>query len=480
MNPTTQIFFASTLYGVMNLSAAIDSDQFGGTDRDQLAGRDRVRRILLISNNALLPEASASAAEMPGFELLAKRFDRVISYNEAIEPFHPSSWNPRPIDSPLWQRYLRQHWDLGDDDLHLIVESIQVNPAQTICRIFPDARIDVYADGLMSYGPTRNPLEPLIGSRIERLFYADLVPGLTPMLLSEWDATPTVIDTRSIKRVIAELSDSAPEVLPEGLTDGPVVILLGQYLSALGIISPAEEEDLHRQMLLGAISRGHRRVIFKPHPSAPRELADTLRAEAGRRGVDFWVLIDSSLAETFYARLQVEAVIGCFSTAMITAARFYRIPVFRTGTELMLDRLTPYHNSNRIPVTVVDATVPPVQLPQSEDSPPEDPRTRRSAVINIVDLVGAVGYVMQPALYQDHRPAVIDFLGRHYPDVARYFRRQRLGKLELPGGTPVGGRLRRISGRARVRLRRMLSGRRSAGPGRRRLPRPARRSPVQE
>ena len=459
MTPITQIFFASTLYGVMNLSAAIDSEQFGGTDHDQLFGAAPVRRILLISNNAVLPEASPSAAQLPGFELLAKRFDRVLCYNEAIEPFHPSSWNPRPIDTPLWQRYLRGLWELGDDDVHLVVESIQVNPAQAICRIFPDARIDVYADGLMSYGPTRNPVEPLVGSRIERLLYADLVPDLTPMLLSEWAPVPTVIDSGAIKRVISELADAAPQSLPESLSDGtPVVILLGQYLSALGILDPTEEEALHREMLIGAILRGHRRVIFKPHPSAPRELADTLRAEAERRGIDFWVLIDGSPAETFYARLRVEAVIGCFSTAMITAARFYRIPVFRAGTELMLQRLTPYHNSNRIPVTIVDATVPPVQ--------PDASQERRPTMINIAELVGAVGYVMQPGLHEERRPAVADFLGRHHPDVADYFRRHRLGKLELPGGTPTSGRLARLSGRARVRLRRMLSGRLPAGPGR--------------
>jgi hypothetical protein len=30
-------------------------------------------------------------------------------------------------------------WELGNDDLHLVVESIHVNPAQALCRIFGDA-----------------------------------------------------------------------------------------------------------------------------------------------------------------------------------------------------------------------------------------------------------------------------------------------------------------------------------------------------
>src|SRR5690348_17927762 len=46
--------------------------------------------------------------------------------------------------------------------------------------------ITVYADGLMSYGPTRNKLGLLVDSRIDRLLHLDLVPGLRPMLLTEF------------------------------------------------------------------------------------------------------------------------------------------------------------------------------------------------------------------------------------------------------------------------------------------------------
>lgn len=59
-----------------------------------------------------------------------------------------------------------------------------MNPAQALCRIFGDARIDVYADGLMSYGPTRTTLPGMVAGRIERLLHLDLVPGVTPLLLS--------------------------------------------------------------------------------------------------------------------------------------------------------------------------------------------------------------------------------------------------------------------------------------------------------
>lgn len=437
---STQVFVASTLYGVMNLAAAIDADRFGDKEPSTPpAPRDPIRRILVISNNALLPEITTPPDRMSGFELLAKRFDRVASYNDAIAPFHPSSWQPRPLDTPLWQRYLRQRWDLGDDDVHLVVESIQVNPARAICSIFTDARIDVYADGLMSYGPTRSALDPLIGARVERLLYADLVPGLSPLLLTEWPISLELVPTPEITRVIADIA--AATDLPGGTDesdDRPVAVLLGQYLSALDIISPAEEEALYLRMLTGAIGRGHGRVIFKAHPGAPRELADSLRAEAARHKIDLEVITAPILAETLYARLAVTEVIGCFSTAMFTASSYFGIPVARVGTELMLERLTPYHNSNRVPVTITDALVPDLEQPADRAIARAD-----SDATMINELVGAVGYVMQPTLQAGRRGAAEGFLSEHYPEVARYFKRHRLTTLKLPGALSQAERRRR-------------------------------------
>jgi len=51
-------------------------------------------------------------------------------------------------------------------------------------------------------------------------------------------------------------------------------------------------------------------------------------------------------------------VIGCFSTALTTASAFFGIPVARVGTDLLLERITPYENSNRVPLTVIDAACP--------------------------------------------------------------------------------------------------------------------------
>ncbi|MGW0551238.1 alpha-2,8-polysialyltransferase family protein [Streptomyces altiplanensis] len=442
---TTQIFFASTLYGAATLAAAIDSDCFAP------AGR----RLLLVSNNAATPETTPSLDEMPGFERLRDRFDRVLSWNEALAPFHPGAWSPRTDDIPLWERHFRLLWGLGDDTVELVVESIQVNPALALTQLFTDAPVDVYADGLMSYGPTRNKIDPLVGTRVRRLLHLDLVPGLTPLLLGEFGVPPEVVPTESFLKVLGELSDGEEELsLPAGSA-----LLLGQYLSALSILTAEEEEDLHVAMLRGAVDRGHRQIVFKPHPTAPARWSRLLEHEAQTLGVELTVLDSPVLAEVVYQRLRPALVVGCFSTALLTASTFYSIPVARTGTDLLLERLSPYQNSNRVPVTIVDALVPGLEEDGAHAGPPD-----------LAGLLKAVGFAMQPQIRADLRPAAERFLAQHLRGSTwRYFKRRRLTTLALPGAIPKqfgfiprNAALRRVVRRARslkrAALRRAATG----------------------
>lgn len=422
----TQIFFASTLYGAATLAAALDAGRFAPADQ----------RLLLVSNNAASPETASPLDAMPGFERLRGRFDRVLSWNEAIRPFHPGGWSPRTDDAPLWERYLRMLWGLGEgpeDQVELAVESLQVDPALAIARLFPDAPIDVYADGLMSYGPTRNKLDPLVGTRVRRLFHLDLIPGLRPLLLSEFGVPPETVPTSAFTDVLAELAADVPAAVAGAPVGG--ALLLGQYLSALGILSAEEEERLHLRMLRGAAARGHREVVFKPHPVAPVRYSRALEKEAGELGVELTVLGQPVLAEVLYERMRPALVVGCFSTALLTASTFYGLPVARTGTELLLERVTPYENSNRVPVTLVDAVLPPLELPAtgSADSTPPEPRSGRE----LTGLVRAVGFCMQPRVYPELRTEVERYLSAHLePGTLRYFKRRRLTTLGLPGAVP--------------------------------------------
>ncbi|CAM5501300.1 polysialyltransferase family glycosyltransferase [Streptomyces avidinii] len=426
----TQIFLASTLYGAATLAAGIDAGGFPP------AGR----RILLTSNHAVTAEVTPGIAEMPGFAALRSRFDEVLDWNRVIEPQHPSTWAPRAEDVPLWERQLRTLWDLGDDRVELIVESLQVPPAQTLCRLFPGAAVDVYADGLMSYGPTRFRLDPQLGMRVRRVLHLDLVPGLEPLLLTEFGVRVELVPTEPFLKVLAELAELAEAT---AATAGapvepaePPALLLGQYLSALDLMSPAEEEELHVSMVRGAHALGHRELVFKPHPGAPAVYCRRAREEAERLGARLTVIAAPVLAETLYQRLRPALVVGCFSTGLLTAATLYGLPVARTGTDAVLATLSPYPNSNRVPLALVDALLP--DLADAEAVRAWTPPTPEQVRAEPAALLTAVGFTMQPQILAARRPAAEAYLARHLtPRTWRYFTRRRLTSLGLPGGIPA-------------------------------------------
>lgn len=453
-----QIFLASTLYGAATLAAGIDAGSF------PRAGR----RILLTSNHAVAAEIAPGLADMPGFAALTTRFDEVLDWNRVIEPLHPSTWAPRAEDVPLWERQLRALWGLGEDRVELIVESLQVPPAQTLCRLFPGAAVDVYADGLMSYGPTRFRLDPQLGMRVRRVLHLDLVPGLEPLLLTEFGVRAELVPTESFVKVLAELSErsvsgsgsgSAGDGDGDGDGDGAPALLLGQYLSALDLMTPAEEEELHVEMVRGAHALGHRELVFKPHPSAPAAYSCRAEAEAARLGVRLTVVDTPVLAETLYQRLRPALVVGCFSTGLLTAATLYGLPVARTGTDAVLARLTPYPNSNRVPLTVVDALLP--DLADAEAVRAWSTPDRAKVQAELTGLLTAVGFTIQPQILAARRPAAEAYLAGHLTARTwRYFTRRRLTGLGLPGGIPAQlsflPRSRAVR-RAVRRLRRALS-----------------------
>ncbi|MFF4386008.1 polysialyltransferase family glycosyltransferase [Streptomyces sp. NPDC001552] len=420
----TQIFLASTLYGAATLAAGIDAGSFPP------AGR----RILLTSNHAVTAEVAPGVTDMPGFAALRPRFDEVLDWNRVIEPQHPSTWAPRAEDVPIWERQLRTLWNLGEDRVELIVESLQVPPAQSLCRLFPGAAVDVYADGLMSYGPTRFRLDPQLGMRVRRVLHLDLVPGLEPLLLTEFGVRVELVPTQPFLKVLAELAEATPNEAPEPA--GPPALLLGQYLSALDLMTLDEEEELHVSMVRGAHALGHRELLFKPHPGAPAAYWRRAEEEAERLGARLTVIAAPVLAETLYQRLRPALVVGCFSTGLLTAATLYGLPVARTGTGAVLAALTPYPNSNRVPLALVDALLP--DLADAEAVRAWTPPTPEQVRAEPAALLTAVGFTMQPQILAARRPAAEAYLAKRLtPHTWRYFTRRRLTALGLPGGIPA-------------------------------------------
>ncbi|WP_327373724.1 alpha-2,8-polysialyltransferase family protein [Streptomyces sp. NBC_01216] len=421
--PRVQIFQVSTLYGAATLAAAVDAGQFG-------AAAD-ARRFLLLSHNAEVPETALRLDTMTGYDRIATRFDATLDWNEAIHPHHPASWAPRPEEAPLWQRVFRTAWGLGTAPVELVVESIQVNPARALAAVFAESAVHVYSDGLMSYGPTREEVPQSIGCRIRRLLHLDLVPGLRPLLLTECDVEPELVPDDAFRAVLAEIAEAAegdPQVA-EAVAAAPTAVLLGQYLAALGILTPDEEEELHARMVRGAAAAGHRSVLFKPHPTAPPRYSGALREAAEAAGVRLTVLDGPLLAETFYARCRPRLVVGCFSTAMLTASVYYGVPLARVGTETVLGRLKPYENSNRMPLVLVDHLVPDLETGAGPVVPGAASDTLRS-------LVRAVGHCMQPRLHPGLREDAVALLGGRPDDErpAHYIDPRRSAALGLTGG----------------------------------------------
>ena len=468
-----ELFVVSTLYQCISLASAIDAGRI--PDRG-------AERILVLTNSALIPEITVPFHEAPGFAEAAARFDRTVDLSALLWPRRPGQFNPRAEELDLWERLLRAEWDLGDAAVSLFVESIQVNPAVALCRIFADAGISVHSDGLMSYGPTRNPLPRELAQRLEALVYVDLVPGLVPQLLREHNPALVPVDRADLRRGMEALARTLPEddAVAAAISGTPAAelekhsadhgasgsaLILGQYLSELGILTAEEEVGLHRNMLQKALDRGIRHCVFKPHPSAGPGAVTSIQAAAAELGLELEVLTSSSPAEVVMQRLKPDLVVSCFSTALMTAKYLFGIDAAAVGTEILLERLTPYQNSNRIPVTIIDALLERGYAAPAEAAAEEAAEAAGSAAARTLDaspersaplqqLVEAVSYCMQPQTLELARPAAEAFLtnAQHTGDL-RYFKRRRLTKLELPGSLPAAkvlhplGRARRAGAR---------------------------------
>jgi hypothetical protein len=241
------------------------------------------------------------------------------------------------------------------------------------------------------------------------------------VLLSEFGVPAQTIAADAFRTVVALLG-----TLPPAIAEAPagsVAVLLGQYLSALDILTPDEETSLHLDMVQGAVAAGFRRLVFKPHPGAPPLHVAPLQAEAGRLGAELTVEDEPALVESWFGAPAIGCVVGCFSTALLTAASGYGLPAARVGTRLVMERLRPFHNSNRIPLTLVDACLPDVGRLQAG---PEIP-------VDVTALVRAVSYCMQPDRYPGLRADAQALLEQSWPTLGRYFRRRRLTLLDLPG-----------------------------------------------
>ncbi|THE08562.1 hypothetical protein E1I21_02655 [Microbacterium oleivorans] len=410
----TQIFVLNSAYGLMTAVAAMDA----GAVPASTSGR-----ILVAVNAAIIPEAGDGIVDAPHLASLRSRFDRVVDLNELLAPERPPHWRVTTGQAPVLQRLLRQAWEIGDGEVELFLQSPQVAPSRVFIDVFTGAPVSVVGDGLMTYSPIRNRWPHTVAGRVVGVVYADTVPGVEPLLFAGTDRLP--VPPEALRTVIDEVADATDDPDIDALTtlECPALIL-GQYLSALKLITPDEELQMQCEMIDRALEWSPGSIVFKPHPSAAPALIDDLAAHAATRGVAFAVFRGGTPAEVLALRLPFVGAVAGFSTALPTLQALTGLPIAAVGTELLLQRLRPYENGNRIPVTIIDALTRP-------DSPYQGERMQH--------LVDAVGYAMQPVIAAHLRPRAEEFLAvasaeeRH-----RYFAHTRLSSLGLHGGTRPG------------------------------------------
>lgn len=451
----TQLFAVHSAYGLATAAAALDGGLLG----------DHGERILVPFVSSRVPETSVGILADPALASLRDRFDRIEDLDALLGPLHPSSWKPHAADLPLLRRLLTRAWGLDPDDLEVLVQSPQVAPARTLMLLFPHARLSVIGDGLMTYAPMRVRMPHTVTARISRVVHADVMPGVTPLAGSPV-ARPVEISPDLFRAVLVETAEAVDDTtdLESALDGESTVLVLGQYLSALGLVNEGEEAAMQMQMIDRAAGRRPQHIVFKPHPSAPPRLSDALRERAATHGIDFREYRGALAAETLAERIDATAVIAGFSTALPTVRALFGREIEAVGADMVLSRLTPYENSNRVPATIVDALTRP-------GSPYRDPERMQL-------LIDAVGYAMQPVVAAHLRDRAEQLLSGMSPsDRDRYFAPERLNELRLPGAPrqsvvhrtlrPVGGigrveqaRLTVIAARRRImRAWRVLRGR---------------------
>ncbi|MEV8219802.1 polysialyltransferase family glycosyltransferase [Microbacterium sp. NPDC077391] len=423
MSGTIQLFALHSAYGLMTAVAAIDAG---------LLGDDDVERILVPMSTAAVPETAPDLESVPRLAPLRARFDRIEPLNPLLDPLHPTTWHPGEQELPMLERLLRRTWALHDARLELFVQSPQVAPARTLMALFSQAQLNVIGDGLMTYSPIRSAMPRQVTERVARVVHPDVVPGVVPLVFAETGAIPVPVDPADHGRVLCEVGQAQPDAALDALVspDVPTALVIGQYLSALGLMSQDDETSLQTRMIDRAADAGAQRVVFKPHPSAPPAFSDALGQRASARGVAFATYAGDQPAEYVAHRLGAAAVIAGFSTALPTARTVFGIPGHAVGSDTVLARLTPYENSNRVPAAIVDAL------------------ERGIATDELQGIVDAVGYAMQPHIVGHLRPRAIAALaamtGR---DRERYVPSDRLRALDLPGA-PARGRWQRPGGQA--------------------------------
>lgn len=199
-----------------------------------------------------------------------------------------------------------------------------------VTKLFFNADISLVFDGMMSFGPLRGDVfSEGLAKRIKHVYYEDLCSGVIPKYLPELSVTPEKIEVD-----YGTIS-----------TAGPKKILIAlQSLSYSRIMSTEEEHAFYQKYISGIIRVFKDYEVFiLPHPNNSSKIKDILNI----RNVTW--LDNSKPGEAYIQALNIGIVASVFSTLMFRASKM-KAKCFSFGTDELLLKLSPYENSNRIPV----------------------------------------------------------------------------------------------------------------------------------
>lgn len=301
------------------------------------------RKVLLLSDNTKYPEAWSALHEgIREKPELVEGFDKVVNYNELIYPYHPAQLSYSKANSDY---YIFLKKMIGEEHFtRLLVESIQVNPALFLCQIYSEAAIDVFADGLMVYSPTRDDLPENVLTRINRLYYVDYLDGIKPYLLMEANPEYIAIPRENLLKNYKLVGKPVKK-------DKKIILIIGQYLTDLGIVTRNEEYKLYLDILKREYEQfgDEYRYIFRPHPAASPAYADTLVEFAAENIINLEIDNNICPVECLYNAQNTFRVTGIFSTTLFSMTYLYDCHAQSFFADEIYRRLTPLANSNHVP-----------------------------------------------------------------------------------------------------------------------------------
>lgn len=396
----TQLFVVSSLFQAAVLAAAVTEDAIAPTDGE---------RVLVTACRAPVPEGATPLLRTPGFTAVARRFDRVVDLGEVLAPLRPVDLSPREAELPVWERLLRDRWDVGPSAVELFVEPPHAGTGLALARIFATATVSVHADRLLAHGPTRRAVPADVAARLGTLVHPDLVPGLGTLLLREHGTAAVTVGVGALTRVLTEMSDAVPrrEARPR-----PFALVLGPAdVPGDGSGGYGSPQDELRRSLVAVRSRGTTRVLLQP--GGARVPLSELLAVGRDLGLSIAVANRDELPEALALRERPDQIVGC-SPALVTTHAVARSEAIAVGVDRILDALTPFQTSARIPATILDAL-------HSPDAP----------AAPLPQLVKSVAFCMQPIRAAELRPVAESFFAAQPQEswrrYVRVLRAERVG-----------------------------------------------------